>query len=77
RILGRAFKNEHIALGVLTLTFGGAFLATRGGKSESKAAPQSIQQAKASVSLSAGSREEELFASIKKFVEEAEKESKH
>ncbi|KAF5351022.1 hypothetical protein D9756_008217 [Leucocoprinus leucothites] len=74
-ILGRAVRNEHLALGVLLTAFGGGYFASRGGSSSSRPVPQSVQQAKASVPVSAGSSEEEEF--IKKFVEEAEKENKH
>ncbi|PFH45386.1 hypothetical protein AMATHDRAFT_184617 [Amanita thiersii Skay4041] len=73
-ILGRAIKNEHLALGVLTTAFGGAWLATRGNSSASaRPTPgQSVQEVKASVPLNASSNEEEEF--IRKFVAEAEKE---
>jgi len=76
-ILGRAVKNEHLAMGILATAFGGAALATRGKKKET--APvngQSIQQLKESVPINAGSSEEEQF--IKNFIAEAEKEeAKH
>ncbi|KAF9465131.1 hypothetical protein BDZ94DRAFT_1160519, partial [Collybia nuda] len=56
-ILGRAIKNEHLALGILVSTIGGATLAMRGGKSETKpAAGQSLQKVKESVPINAGSR---------------------
>ncbi|KAF9003220.1 hypothetical protein BDQ17DRAFT_1355755 [Cyathus striatus] len=73
QILGRAIKNEHIALGVLTTTFGAAWLSTRGGKTENKAVARgsTVQQAKESVPINAGSSEEEAF--IKNFIAEAEK----
>ncbi|KAF8632841.1 hypothetical protein AX15_001647 [Amanita polypyramis BW_CC] len=74
-ILGRAVKNEYLSLGILTTAFGGAWLATRGGGNKSAAQPQSVEQAKASVSLNASSSEEEEF--IKKFIAEAEKEDAH
>ncbi|RDB16078.1 hypothetical protein Hypma_003432 [Hypsizygus marmoreus] len=75
-ILGRAIKNEYLALGVMVTTFGGAFLATRGGKSEKPVAGQSVQKAKESVPINADSSEEEQF--IKNFIAEAEKsEAKH
>ncbi|KAJ3564745.1 hypothetical protein NP233_g8095 [Leucocoprinus birnbaumii] len=74
-ILGRAIRNEHLALGVLLTAFGGGYAASRGGKSESKPIPQSVKEAKASVPIAAGSNDEEEF--IKKFIEEAEKENKH
>ena len=54
QILGRAVKNEHLALGIFTTVFGGAWLATRGG---AKAAPKptTVQQAKESVLVKADS----------------------
>lgn len=55
-ILGRAIKNEHIALGVFTTAFGGAWLATRGGKSERPTGRVSPQKAKETVPINAGSR---------------------
>ncbi|KAG6879813.1 hypothetical protein C0992_011364 [Termitomyces sp. T32_za158] len=70
-IFGRAIKNEYIALGVLTTFFGGASLAMRGGKKEN-AAGQSLQKARESVPINAGSSEEEKF--IQNFIAEAEKE---
>ncbi|KAG6833017.1 hypothetical protein H0H87_012275 [Tephrocybe sp. NHM501043] len=74
-ILGRAIKNEYIALGVLTTVFGGASLAMRGGKKENSAG-QSLQKARESVPINAGSSEEEQF--IQNFIAEAEKaDSKH
>jgi len=63
---------------VLTTTFGGAWLATRGGKkAEAKpVAGQSVRQVKDSIPLNAGSIEEEAF--IKQFIAEAEKDdAKH
>ncbi|KAG6918080.1 hypothetical protein DXG01_016532 [Tephrocybe rancida] len=74
-IFGRAIKNEYIALGVLTSAFGGAALAMRGGKKENTAG-QSLQKARESVPIKAGSSEEEQF--IHNFIAEAEKaEAKH
>jgi F-type H+-transporting ATPase subunit k len=57
-IFGRAIKNEYLALSVLTTTFGGAWLATRGGKkAEAKpVAGQSVQQVKESIPINASSR---------------------
>ncbi|KAF8694110.1 hypothetical protein AX14_002170 [Amanita brunnescens Koide BX004] len=72
-IFGRAIKNEHISLGVLTTAFGGAWLATRGGKKS--APPQSVEQARASVPLNASSNEEEEF--MKNFIAAAEKDDGH
>ncbi|SJL12822.1 uncharacterized protein ARMOST_16253 [Armillaria ostoyae] len=74
-IFGRAIKNEYLALGTFASVFGGAFLATRGGKKDAPA-PTLVEQVKANVT-SGNSEEEELINSIKKFVEEAEKEAKH
>ncbi|GLB39291.1 putative protein of unknown function (DUF2611) [Lyophyllum shimeji] len=76
-IMGRAVKNEHLALGILTTVFGGAALAMRSKKKETPPANgQSIQQLKESVPINAGSSEEEQF--IKNFIAEAEKEeAKH
>ena len=57
-ILGRTIKNEYLSLGVLTTTFGGAWLAMRGGK-KAGATPvvgQSVQQVKESIPLNASSR---------------------
>jgi len=71
-VFGRAIKNEHLALGVLTTAFGSAFLATRGGKSDKPAAGMSPQKAKETVPINAGSSEEEDF--IKNFIAAAEKE---
>ncbi|KAF8647983.1 hypothetical protein AX16_006413 [Volvariella volvacea WC 439] len=77
-ILGRAVKNEHIALGVLSTAFGSAWLLS-GGKKDKAAAPKTVEAAKTSVPLNASSGEEEQF--IKQFIAEAEKEgagaSKH
>ncbi|KAG6873696.1 hypothetical protein C0995_012158 [Termitomyces sp. Mi166 len=70
-IFGRAIKNEYIALGVLTTVFGGASIAMRGGKKENTAG-QSLQKARDSIPLNAGSSEEEQF--IRNFIAEAEKE---
>jgi F-type H+-transporting ATPase subunit k len=56
-ILGRTIKNEYLSLGVLTTTFGGAWLATRGKKAEAKpVAGQSVQQVKESIPINASSR---------------------
>jgi len=76
-ILGRAIKNEHLALAVLASTFGGAWLSTRGGKSQqAPIAGQSIQAVKESVPINASSSDEEQF--IKDFIAEAEKgDAKH
>ncbi|KJA26887.1 hypothetical protein HYPSUDRAFT_36056 [Hypholoma sublateritium FD-334 SS-4] len=71
QILGRTIKNEHLALGVFGTTFGGAYLATRGG-SKTQTKPTTVQQAKETVPVNAGSSEEEKF--ILDFIREAEKE---
>jgi F-type H+-transporting ATPase subunit k len=53
-ILGRAIKNEHLALGTLLTAIGGSILLSRGGsKSE---VPQTMQQAKASIPIKASSK---------------------
>ncbi|KAG6824714.1 hypothetical protein H0H92_006074 [Tricholoma furcatifolium] len=65
-IFGRAIKNEYLALGVFGTTFGGAWLATRGGPKENSAG-QSLQKVRESIPINAGS-------SIQKFIAEAEKE---
>ena len=49
-------KNEHIALGVFATAFGGAWLATRVGKSERPTGRVSPQKAKETVPINAGSR---------------------
>lgn len=54
-VFGRAVKNEHLSLGVLVTAFGSAYLATRGGNSSSPPRPQTIQQAKESVPVTASS----------------------
>ncbi|KAF8804486.1 hypothetical protein BYT27DRAFT_7340107 [Phlegmacium glaucopus] len=71
QILGRAVKNEYLAIGIFSTVFGGAWLSTRGG---AKAAPKptTVQQAKESVPVKADSTEEEQF--ILNFIREAEKE---
>ncbi|KAI0777298.1 hypothetical protein BD413DRAFT_467344, partial [Trametes elegans] len=73
-ILGRAIKNEYLALGTIFGTVGLTLLAT-GGKKEASAAKPTLEQVKQSVKVDASSREEEEF--IKNFIAEAEKESKH
>ncbi|KAN0111684.1 hypothetical protein V8E52_008245 [Russula decolorans] len=75
-ILGRVIKTEYLAIGTLLSTVGLSYAAASGG---SKAAPsgskQTLQEVKGSVKFDSSSKEEEEF--IRKFVEEAEKESKH
>ncbi|KAF5334747.1 hypothetical protein D9611_012969 [Ephemerocybe angulata] len=71
QILGRAIKNEYLALGTFATAFGGAFLATRGGNK--KAAPATPEQAKAAVPINAGSKDEEEF--VRNFIAAAEKEA--
>ncbi|KDR76467.1 hypothetical protein GALMADRAFT_246833 [Galerina marginata CBS 339.88] len=70
-IFGRAIKNEYLALATFGTTFGGAWLATRGGKT-AQAKPTTVNQAKESVPINASSSEEEQF--ILNFIKEAEKE---
>ncbi|KDR76463.1 hypothetical protein GALMADRAFT_67101, partial [Galerina marginata CBS 339.88] len=53
-ILGRAIKNEYLALATFGTTFGGAWLATRGGKT-AQAKPTTVNQAKESVPINASS----------------------
>ncbi|ESK85472.1 hypothetical protein Moror_10135 [Moniliophthora roreri MCA 2997] len=85
QILGRTIKSEYLALSVMGSAIGGALLATRGGKKEpavpSGSSKSVIEKVKESVPIAAGSSEEEqLIASIKNFIAEAEKEasgSKH
>ncbi|KAG7092037.1 hypothetical protein E1B28_008418 [Marasmius oreades] len=73
-ILGRAIKNEHLALTVLGTVFGGAYLATRGSSSKKAEPPSTIEKIKEAIPINAGSSEEEqLIASIKSFIAEAEK----
>ncbi|KAI0342304.1 hypothetical protein BDW22DRAFT_1429158 [Trametopsis cervina] len=77
-IFGRAIKNEYLALATLGAT---GLLATSltGGKKEAAAPGKTtLEQVKETVKLNAGSSEEEqLMDSIKNFIAEAEKESKH
>ncbi|KAI0089509.1 hypothetical protein BDY19DRAFT_108076 [Irpex rosettiformis] len=79
-IFGRAIKNEYLALGTLGLT---GLLATSmtGGKKDAvptTSGKPTIEQVKETVKINAGSSEEEqLIDSIKNFIAEAEKESKH
>jgi len=53
-IFGRAIKNEYLSIGVLSTAFGAAWVATRGG-SEAQKKPVTVQQAKESVKINAGS----------------------
>ncbi|KAL0568296.1 hypothetical protein V5O48_013696 [Marasmius crinis-equi] len=72
-IFGRAIKNEHLVLGVLGTVFGGSYLATRGG-SKKQEPPSTIEKIKQAIPINAGSSEEEqLMASIKNFIAEAER----
>ncbi|KAF9254256.1 hypothetical protein L218DRAFT_886678, partial [Marasmius fiardii PR-910] len=70
-ILGRAIKNEYLALSVLGTAFGGAFLATRGSSSKKAEPPSTIEKIKEAIPINAGTSEEEQF--IKNFIAEAEK----
>ncbi|OJT02802.1 hypothetical protein TRAPUB_6658 [Trametes pubescens] len=77
-ILGRAIKNEYLALGTIFGTVGATLLATGGKKEPAPAAKPTLQQIKETVKVNASSSEEEdLMNSIKNFIAEAEKESKH
>ncbi|KAI0945368.1 hypothetical protein AcW1_001608 [Taiwanofungus camphoratus] len=75
-IFGRAIKNEYLALGTILGAVGLGLLST-GGKKEAPAGSgkQTTEQVKDTPKFNASSSEEEEF--IKKFVEDAEKESKH
>ena len=55
QILGRAVKNEYLALAIYSTVFGGVYLATR-GRSTAAPKPTTVQQAKDSVLLNADSR---------------------
>lgn len=55
QILGRAVKNEYIALGVFSTVFGGAWLSTRGAAKSAPLKPITVQQAKESVPVKADS----------------------
>ncbi|PIL27633.1 hypothetical protein GSI_10785 [Ganoderma sinense ZZ0214-1] len=74
-ILGRAIKNEYLALGTIFGTVGLSMLATSGGKKEAPAAKPTLAQVKDTVKIDASSKEEEEF--IRSFIAEAEKDSKH
>ncbi|KAI0360549.1 hypothetical protein OH77DRAFT_1393110, partial [Trametes cingulata] len=74
-ILGRAIKNEYLALGTIFGTVGLTMLATGGKKQAPAAKPTTLEQVKDTVKIDASSKEEEEF--IKNFIAEAEKESKH
>ncbi|KAA1473070.1 hypothetical protein DENSPDRAFT_822327 [Dentipellis sp. KUC8613] len=78
-ILGRAIKTEYLALGTLLSTVGLSYLATAGGSKDKASAPkQTLQQVKDAVTFDSKSKEEEdLMSSIKNFIAEAEKDSKH
>lgn len=54
QIFGRTIKNEHLALGVFGTTFGGAYLATRGG-SKTQTKPTTVHEAKETVPVNASS----------------------
>jgi len=76
-ILGRAIKNEYLALGTLFATAGLTMAAMGGGKKETPvpSGKATLEQVKEAVKFNAGSSEEEEF--IKKFIADAEKDSKH
>ncbi|KAH9924367.1 hypothetical protein B0H21DRAFT_151291 [Amylocystis lapponica] len=75
-ILGRAIKNEYLAIGTILGTVGLA-VSLSGGKKEAPAhsGKPTLEQVKDAVKFNASSSEEEEF--IKKFVADAEKEAKH
>jgi len=75
-ILGRAIKNEYLALGTIFSAVGIGMLAS-GGKKEAPppSGKSTLEKVKETVKFNASSSEEEEF--IKKYVEEAEKEAKH
>lgn len=54
QVLGRTVKNEYLALSVFGVTFGSAYLATRGGKT-AQAKPTTVQEAKETVPIKAAS----------------------
>ncbi|KAF7323808.1 hypothetical protein MKEN_00602000 [Mycena kentingensis (nom. inval.)] len=70
-IFGRAIPKQYLSIATLT-TIAGVAVASRSGSSS---APKSVDEAKKSVPLNAGSKEEEDF--IRAFIAEAEKEAKH
>ncbi|THH13294.1 hypothetical protein EW146_g6907 [Bondarzewia mesenterica] len=75
-ILGRAIKSEYLALGTLLTTAGISYIAASGGSKESPKG--SLQEVKDSVKIDSSSKEEEnLMDSIKNFIAEEEKASKH
>ncbi|KAN0127218.1 hypothetical protein V8E53_014938 [Lactarius tabidus] len=78
-ILGRAIKTEYLALGTLLSTVGLSYVAASGGSKEaSSGSKKTLQEVKDSVKFDSSSKEEEELAeSIKNFVAEAEKDSKH
>ncbi|KAJ7039898.1 hypothetical protein C8F04DRAFT_1392154 [Mycena alexandri] len=77
-IFGRAVPKQYISMTVLGSLAGIAVWKTSG----KSAAPKNVEEAKRAVPINAGSSEEEqLMASIRQFIAEAEKEgaagSKH
>ncbi|KAI9458878.1 hypothetical protein BJY52DRAFT_1186646 [Lactarius psammicola] len=78
-ILGRAIKTEYLALGTLLSTVGLSYAAASGGSNEAaSSSKKSLQEVKDSVKFDSSSKEEEELAeSIKNFIAEAEKGSKH
>ncbi|KAJ7057757.1 hypothetical protein C8F01DRAFT_1150981 [Mycena amicta] len=68
-IFGRAIPKQYLSMGTLA-TIAGVAVYSRSGKST---APKSVDEAKQSVPLNAGSKEEEEF--IRQFIAEAEKET--
>jgi len=78
-ILGRAIKNEYLALGTIFGTGLLSYVATSGGKKEDKQVGSSSGKStvEKAVPINAGSSEEEqLMNSIKNYIKEAE-EGKH
>ena len=55
-ILGRAIKNEYLALGTLIGTVGLSVLAAGGGKKDAPAAKPTLEQVKDSVKIDASSK---------------------
>ncbi|PAV20335.1 deoxyribose-phosphate aldolase [Pyrrhoderma noxium] len=79
QVFGRAIKNEYLSLGTIITAAVVAYGSMSGGKKE--AAPsgsslkETIEKAKETIPLGAGSSEEEQF--IKNFIAEEEKKAHH
>jgi len=52
-LFGTKLNNAYLALGILSTAFAGAYVSTRGDKTQAK--PINVEQAKASVPVQAGS----------------------